>query len=103
MSEPEAVQQDRHEYLDDAAQKALCDRLARLEGHVGAVRRMLVERRCADEILIQVAAIKAALNTFSASLLGQELKACMDSCMEGDSEERLERVTKVLATLLKQS
>ena len=54
---------------------------------------------CADEILIQVAAIKAALNTFSASLLSQELKACM----EGDSEERLERVTKVLATLLKQS
>ena len=98
MSEPEAVE-DPHEYLDDAAQKALCDRLARLEGHVGAVRRMLVERRCADEILIQVAAIKAALNTFSASLLSQELKACM----EGDSEERLERVTKVLATLLKQS
>ena len=91
------------EYLDEDATKALADRLARIEGHVRAVRRMLLEKRCADEILLQVAAVKAALNKFSSSLLEHELKACMDCCMEGDSEERLERVTKVLATLLRQS
>ena len=90
-------------YLDDAAQKSLADRLSRLEGHVRAVRRMLLERRCADEILLQVAAVKAALNKFSASLLEHELKACLESCMDGDAEERLDKVTKVLTTLLKQS
>jgi len=90
-------------YLDDASQKALADRLARLEGHVRAIRRMLLERRCADEILLQVAAVKAALNKFSSSLLEHELKACMASCMDGDAEERLNKVTKVLSTLLKQS
>ena len=90
-------------YLDDSAQKSLADRLARLEGHVRAVRRMVLERRCADEILLQVAAVKAALNKFSSSLLEHELKACLESCMDGDAEERLEKVTKVLTTLLKQS
>jgi len=90
-------------YLDDAAQKSLADRLSRLEGHVRAVRRMVLERRCADEILLQVAAVKAALNKFSSSLLEHELRACMESCMDGDAEERLGKVTKVLTTLLKQS
>ena len=90
-------------YLDAESLKALGDRLARLEGHLKAVRRMLLERRCVDEILLQVTAVKAALNRFSSTLLEHELKACMDSCMEGDGEERLEKVTKVLATLLKQS
>ncbi len=90
-------------YLDAAAQKALADRLARLEGHVRAVRQMIVDRRCADEILLQVAAVKAALNRFSATLLDHELKACVDSCMNAGADDRLERVTKILGTLLKQT
>ena len=98
-----AVKNVDTEYLDPAAQKALADRLARLEGHVRSVRQMVVDRRCADEILLQVAAIKAALNRFSATLLDHELKACVDSCMNGEENDRLERVTEVLGTLLKQT
>jgi len=90
-------------YLDDITKKALADRLSRIEGHVGSIKRMVREHRCVDEILLQVAAVKAALNKFSAVLLDKELKACMDTCMTGDSDERLEKVTKVLSTLLKQS
>ena len=100
---PVSESESERPYLDDAAQKSLADRLSRLEGHLRAVRRMLLERRCADEILLQVAAVKAALNKFSSSLLEHELKACLESCMDGDAEERLGRVTKVLTTLLKQS
>jgi DNA-binding FrmR family transcriptional regulator len=90
-------------YLEEPAQKALVDRLARLEGHVRSVRQMVVDRRCADEILLQVAAVKAALTKFSATLLEHELKACVDSCMQGSADERLERVTRVMATVMKQS
>lgn len=91
------------DYLDPASVKALVNRLSRLEGHVRAVRRMVEERRCADEILLQTAAVKAALNRFSSTLLEHELRSCMNSCMEGGADERLDRVTKVLATLYKQS
>jgi len=90
-------------YLDAASKKALSNRLARLQGHVGAVQRMVEEERCADEILLQVAALKAALNKFSAVLIDHELKSCVQTCMTGDTDERLDRVTKVLSTLLKQS
>lgn len=89
-------------YLDPAAQKALADRLARLEGHVRAVRRMVLERRCADEIVLQVAACKAALSRFTSALMDHELKACMQSCMGDDAEERAERLARALSTVLKQ-
>ena len=46
---------------------------------------------------------KAALNKFTATLLEHELKVCMHSSMEGTSDERLDKITKVLTTLLKQS
>ncbi|MFQ5929187.1 MAG: metal-sensitive transcriptional regulator [Acidobacteriota bacterium] len=98
-----ATEETSPHYLDDHAKKALTNRLARLEGHIGSIKGMVQEHRCADEILLQVAAVKAALNQFSAALLDHELKACMNSCMQGDADERLDKVTKVLSTLLKQS
>ncbi len=89
-------------YLDEGSKRALRNRLSRLEGHLRSVRQMLDEERCADEILLQVAAVKAALSRFSAVMIEHELHKCMDTCMEGKPDERLEKVTKVLATLLKQ-
>ena len=90
-------------YLDDEAKKSLMNRLARLEGHIRFIRGMVDQHRCADEILLQVAAVKAAINQFSAVLLDHELKACVNTCMTGDADDRLEKITKVLSTLLKQS
>ncbi len=89
------------EYLRPESQKALADRLARAEGHLRSVRQMVIDHRCADEILLQLAAVKAAINQAAASIVETEMRACVDSCMPGDSDERLDRVTKALAAVLK--
>ncbi len=68
-------------YLDAVSSKALVDRVGRREGHLRSTRQMVLDHRYADEILLQVAAVKAALNQFSSQILDQELKACMESCM----------------------
>ena len=91
------------EYLTPQAQKALADRLARAEGHVRSIRQMVVNHRCADEILIQIAAVKAALNQTAASLIDSEMRACIETCMGGSSQNRLDRVTKALSAVLKSS
>ena len=91
------------EYLTPEVQKALADRLARIEGHVRSVRQMVVDHRCADEVLIQIAAVKAALNQTAASLIDSEMRSCVNTCMEGSSDDRLGRVTKALAAVLKSS
>ncbi len=90
-------------YLDEDTRKALANRLARLTGHLNAIRDMVLGRRCADEILLQLSAVRAALGGFAATLVEHELKACVDTCMVGDTNERLQRVTKALGSLLKQT
>lgn len=91
------------DYLTPEAQKALADRLARAEGHLRSIRQMVLDHRCADEILIQIAAVKAALNQTAASLIDSEMRSCVETCMVGSSEDRLDRVTRALATVLKSS
>ncbi len=91
-------------YLDEQSQKALIDRLKRIEGHVRGIQRMVQNRDWADEILLQVAAVKGALNRFAATLLEDELSACL-ACADDplELEERTERLTRIMATMLKQS
>ena len=92
-----------NEYMTPESQKALADRLARAEGHLRSIRQMVVDHRCADDILIQLAAVKAALNQAAAAVIEHEMRACVNSCMPGDDNERLARVTKALAAVLKSS
>ena len=91
------------EYMTPEAQKALADRLARAEGHLRSIRQMVVDHRCADDILLQIAAVKAALNQVAAVVIETEMRACVNSCMTGDADDRLGRVAKALATVLKSS
>ncbi len=90
------------EYLSPESQKALMDRLARTEGHVRSIRKMVEQHRCADEILLQIGAVKAALSQVAVLIADHEMKACVKSCMEGDVNQRLERTLKVISSLLKQ-
>ena len=94
---------EQQEYLTPQSQKALADRLARAEGHLRSIRQMVIDHRCADEILIQIAAVKAALNQTAAAVIDSEVRACVDTCMGGSAENRLDRVTKALAAVLKSS
>lgn len=99
------------DYLAPEAQEALLNRLARIEGHVRAIARMVESRECADDILLQLTAVKGALNRFASTLVEEELKTCFTTCRseeaEGDvaeeAEERIDRLVKVLGTMIKQS
>jgi DNA-binding FrmR family transcriptional regulator len=89
------------EYLSDEAVTELTHGLSRIEGHVGAVKRMIAERRCCDEVLTQIAAVKAALNRITIRLTETELLNCLTTCGRGDAEERLSRAMTAIGSMLK--
>lgn len=96
----------RAEYLGEESRRALLHRLARIEGHVRAVARMVEARECADDILLQVAAVKGGLSRFATVLVEEELATCFATCRGGDPtdvEDRVDRLARVLATILKQA
>ena len=66
-----------------------------------AVSRMIDERRCCDEILTQVAAVKSALNRITVKLVEEELLNCLTTCGQVDAEERMSRAMKALSSMLK--
>lgn len=95
---PQATGQD---YLSDESAKKLVDALSRIEGHVRAVKRMVEQRRCCDEILMQTAAVRSALNGVMVRLVEEELFSCLQTCGRDDAEERLASAMRSLSSMLK--
>lgn len=92
----------QHEtYLDDDQVRSLVNALSRIEGHVGAVKRMVGERRCADEILTQVAAVKSALNRVTVRIVESELQLCLTQCGAVEADQRFASAMKALTSMLK--
>ena len=57
--------------------KAIINRLSRIEGHIRSVKGMVEEGRDCAEILIQVSAVKAAINKVGMTLLEDHLESCL--------------------------
>jgi CsoR family transcriptional regulator, copper-sensing transcriptional repressor len=96
-----AIEKKPNEYLSDETVKGLVDGLSRVEGHVRAVKRMVAERRCCDEILTQTAAVRSALNRISVKLVEEELFNCLTSCGQPEAEERMSQAMRALSSMLK--
>lgn len=75
-------------------------RLARIEGQVRGISRMLEEERDPVDLLNQLAAVQQALRQITRELLTDHLRATVDAaCEAGDPEER-ERRTEGVAGLM---
>lgn len=91
-------------YLSPELEENIQNRLSRIEGHVRGVKRMLDEHQDCEDILIQLAAIKSALNQVIIKVLEGHMEVCVMECVvEGEGEEALERLQSALSLVLKKS
>ncbi len=57
--------------------KAIVNRLARIEGHVRKIKQMVEENRDCPDILIQLAAVRSAINKTGRAVLEDHLESCL--------------------------
>ena len=71
--------------------KAVLNRMARIIGHMESIRRMVEDGRDCSEVLVQIAAVKAAINNVGKVILQDHIRHCIvDAVEEGDGHHREE-------------
>ena len=81
--------------------KLLCNRLSRIEGQVRGLREMLQKDVYCMDILVQVSAVNAALNSFSKELLSEHLRTCVAENIRQGNDEVIDELVGVLQKLMK--
>lgn len=72
-------------------------RLSKIEGHVRGIKKMAEEGRSCEDLLLQVSAVKAAVNKVGRLILEDYLEDCIvDGVKQHSDEEVVERMKKAL-------
>lgn len=68
-------------------------RLNRVSGQIEGVRKMIAERRYCPEILTQLRAVRAAVNSIEASILETHLDSCVAAAFDsGNQAEKKQKI-----------
>ena len=81
--------------------KAVLNRISRAIGHLESIRRMVEDGRDCTEVLVQLAAVKAAINNTGKVILQDHIEHCIvDAVREGDVQA-LEELNKAIDRFMK--
>ena len=70
--------------------KAVLNRLSRAIGHLESVKKMVENGRDCSEVLIQIAAVRSAINNIGKVILQDHIQHCLVDAVENDDEQALD-------------
>lgn len=81
--------------------KDLVNRLSRIEGQIRGIKRMLDEDCYCPDIMIQVSAANAALNSFNKVLLANHIRTCVADDIRNGNDDVIDELVTTLGKLMR--
>lgn len=92
---------ERRKHREAEEYQKLINRLNRIEGQVRGVKKMVEEERYCADIITQVAAIRAALDSFNRQLLEAHIHTCVVEDIKNDNTESVDELCRLISKMMK--
>ncbi len=90
--------------LENNENEAIIKRLRRIEGQVKGIQKMIEEGKYCGDILIQISAVRSAMNSVGGLILENHMKDCLKSYLDGDTgDETLDSLVETMVKYTKQN
>lgn len=101
MDKKDCCCSERHKDRSEEEKKKLMNRLKRIEGQIRGIESMVEKNAYCPDILVQVSAVNAALNSFNKELLAKHIKTCVVDDIKEGHDETIDELLKVLQKVMK--
>ncbi len=103
MTEKEACLccSEKHTARSEEEKKKLINRLKRIEGQIRGIIGMMENDAYCNDILIQSAAVNAAVNAFNKELLATHIRTCVARDIREGKDETIDELVATLQKLMK--
>ena len=81
--------------------KAVLNRLARAIGHLESVKKMVEDGRDCSEVLIQLSAVRSAINNIGKVILEDHIQHCIVDAVEHDEKEAIANLCQAIDKFVK--
>ncbi len=84
-----------------ANQKAVLNRLSRVIGHLQSIKTMVEDGRDCSEILIQLSAVKSAVNNTGKIILQDHIEHCIVDAVENNDMQSIQELNHAIDRFIK--
>lgn len=98
---PEVPKSERKTIRSEDDKKKMINRLSRIEGQIRGIRGMVERGDYCPDIMLQVSAANAALNSFNKELLSRHLHSCVTQDLMAGREDTMDELLDILKKLMK--
>lgn len=81
--------------------KRLINRLSRIEGQIRGIKKMVESSAYCPDIIVQVSAVTAALNSFNKELLYTHIKECVAEDIRQGNDETIDELLETLKRMMR--
>lgn len=88
----------------DKDNEAIIKRLRRIEGQVKGIQKMIEEEKYCGDILVQIAAVRSAMNSVGGLILENYMKNCLKGYLDGvKGDDELDSLVETMLKYTKQN
>ncbi len=92
---------EHHHHHSPQETRALVNRMSRAIGHMEAIKNMIEEGRDCSEVLIQLSAVRSAINNVGKLVLRQHINHCVVDAIESGDRQVLDDFNHAIDKFLK--
>ena len=92
---------EKHTARSEEEKKKLINRLKRIEGQIRGIIGMMENDAYCNDILIQSAAVNAAVNAFNKELLATHIRTCVARDIREGKDETIDELVATLQRLMR--
>lgn len=81
--------------------KAVLNRMSRVIGHMQSIKRMIEDGRDCSEVLVQLSAVKAAINNTGKVILQDHIEHCLVDAVESGDMQAIAELSKAIDQFIK--
>lgn len=85
----------------ETEKRKLINRLSRIAGQINGIKKMVENDAYCPDILVQAAAVNAALNSFNKELLAEHIRTCVADNIRNGNDEVTDELVRTLQKLMK--
>lgn len=101
MEEEMIHSHSHHHHHSEESKKAVINRLSRAIGHLESVKRMIESNRDCSEVLVQLAAVRSAINNTSKVILKEHIDHCIIHAVQDGNMQVVEELEQAIEQFIK--
>ncbi len=90
--------------MSDSKQEIKADiisRLKKIEGQVKGIQKMVDEEKCCSDVMLQIAAIRSAINRVGGIMMDRYIRECMVDTVKSTSAHTDEELENLIETIVR--